>query len=745
MRKLMWFTIGFGAACAMGAYLYRDGFWVLLIPSVIVMAAAFCLKGKWKLLRPVAAVALGLTVGVGWLFGYNAMHLHNARKMDGQIVPLTAVASDYSYETAYGAAVEGRVRLDGTQYAAILYLPRNMSVKPGDTIEGTFRLRYTPGGLENATYHRGNGVFLLAYPTGWVSISEVEQIPIRFCPAVLRKNLIGIINDCFPADTAFFARALLLGDGTDVDYETSTAFKVSGISHIIAVSGLHVSILFSVIYLFTGKRRILTALIGIPIVLLFAAVAGFCPSITRASLMQILMMLALLFDKEYDPATALSFACLVMLAVNPMVITSVSFQLSVGCMAGIFLFSGRIRAWMENFRFWRKWKGKSPKMRFRTWLCSGISVTLSAMFFTTPLVACYFGAVSLIGILTNLLTLWVITFIFYGIMAVCLLATFWQWGGAALAWLISWPIRYVLIVAKCLAGFPLAAIYTQSIYIVFWLVLCYILLLIFLCAKKRQPHVLICCGVLGLCVAMCLSWAEPLLDGRRMTVLDVGQGQCVLIQSRGENYLIDCGGDSDIAAADLAAETLLSQGVSRLDGVIVTHYDRDHAGGVAYLLSRVPADAVFLPDAESELRDAIVANCRGAEIFVHQDLQLRWGDENLTIFAPILSSSSNERGLSVLFRGENCDILITGDMNTLGERILLRKQLPKLTALVVGHHGSDSSTGEALLAATWPEYAFISVGENSYGHPHEDVLARLMAFGCKIYRTDQNGTVIFRR
>ncbi|MBQ9761836.1 MAG: DNA internalization-related competence protein ComEC/Rec2 [Oscillospiraceae bacterium] len=747
MRKLMWFTLGFGASCALGAYLFWDGFWLLLIPSVFVMGLAFWMKGKWKFLRPVAAVALGVAVGVLWLLGYDAVHLQNARKFDGKTEILTAVASDYSYETAYGSAVEGKLSLGGRAYSAVIYLPHNVSAEPGDTISGSFRLRYTPGGLENATYHRGNGVFLLAYPTGLVEVSEAERVPLRYYPAVLRKNLIQTINDTFPADTGFFARALLLGDRTDVDYVTSTSFKVSGISHIIAVSGLHVAILFSVVYLFTGKRRLLTAFIGIPVVLLFAAVAGFSPSITRASLMQILMMLALLFDKEYDPATALAFACLVMLSVNPMVITSVSFQLSVGCMAGIFLFSARIRAWLESFRFWRKWKGKSLKMRFRTWLCSGISVTLSAMFFTTPLVAYYFGAVSLVGILTNLLTLWLITFIFYGIMAVCLLAYVWQWAGTALAWGISWLIRYVLLTAKALAAFPLAAVYTKSVYIVIWLVLCYILLFLFLFAKKRQPYVLICCGIIGLCVALGLSWAEPLVDNCRMTVFDVGQGQCVLLQSGGKNYLIDCGGDSDTAAADIAAETLLSQGIAHLDGIVVTHYDRDHAGGVAYLLSRIPADGVFLPETVDEdgMMQSILEGCHGAQVMVTTDLNLAWGDSSLRIFAPVLSGSGNESGLSVLFSGENCDILITGDMSTLGERLLLRKQLPELTALVVGHHGSDSSTGEALLAATTPEYAFISVGENSYGHPDPEVLERLRAIDCKICRTDQNGTIIFRR
>lgn len=749
MRRLMWCTIGFGAACALGAYFYWEQIWIVAVVAAVLCIAAFFLKQKIRILRPVAAVLLGIALGVGCFLCYDVFYLFDARALDGQTVQIKATASDFSYATDYGCVVEGKIELGGKRYAALIYLDEETELLPGDKIEGSFRLRSTSGGEEAATYHRGNGIAVLAYPKSEIVYDHGQEMPFRYYPAVLRHKLIEIIEDHFPEDTAFFAKALLLGDRSDVSYETNTAFKLSGISHIIAVSGLHVSILFSLVFLFSGRRRVLTALIGVPVVLLFAAVAGFTPSITRACLMQILMMMALLLDREYDPPTALSFAVLVMLLLDPMVITSASFQLSVGCMAGIFLFSGRIKTWIESFSFWRGWKGKSVHVRLRQWLSGGVSVTLSAMFFTTPLVAYYFGAVSLVGIVTNLLTLWVVTFIFYGIMAVCLMSFLWKGAAAVVAWSISWPIRYVLTVSGWLASFPLAAVYTCSIYIVSWLVLCYVLVMIFLFGRKRQPHVLICCAVLGLCIALGLSWAEPLLDDSRMTVLDVGQGQCILLQADGKSYLVDCGGDSDTGTADLAAETLLSQGISHLDGLIVTHYDRDHAGGVANLLSRVPADAVFLPDTvdPDETLAQILQYCVGAEVFVRQDLELSWEDDRLTVYAPILSTSSNESGLSVLFRDENCDILITGDLSALGEQLLLKqKQIPELTALVVGHHGSKSSTGEALLAETSPEYAFISVGaDNPYGHPSDEVLERLLAYGCTVYRTDENGTIIFRR
>ncbi len=738
MRKLMWFTLGFGFALALGGYFLPLGLWT----GLLCFLAAVVLWFAVKRLRCCALVLLGIALGAMWFQGYDTLYMDTARKLDGQTVTLEAVATDYSYDTDYGIGVDARLYIDGKHYDLRLYLNDAEPLKPGDRILGGYRLRFT-NDPEDTTYHRGNGVLLLGYPRGEVATQPCEEVPLRYYPAVLRQKLIATIENVFPSDTGFFAKALLLGDRTDMDYETNTAFKVSGISHIIAVSGLHVSILFSLVYLIAGKRRLWTALLGIPTILLFAAVAGFTPSITRACLMQILMMLALLMKKEYDPPTALSMAALVMLVLQPMVITSASFHLSVGCMAGIFLFYAPIKGWLEGLTPWKAWKGKSLKMRLKGWLCSDIAVTLAAQFFTTPLVAYYFGTVSLVGVLTNLLTLWAVSYAFYGIVLVCLLSLFWSWGAGAVAWLISWLIRYVLLCAKVLAKFPLAAVYTRSVYIVIWAVICYVLILLFLCFRKRQPHVLIlCCGI-GLCVALCLSWIEPALDEFRMTVLDVGQGQCILLQADGKNYLIDCGGDSDTESADIAAETLLSQGIARLDGIIVTHFDRDHAGGVTNLLSRVPADAVFLPDTPDE--DGL-ATTFGKEVYVRQDMTLQWNSNSLTIFAPVMSASSNESGLSVLFRGKDCDILVTGDMGTLGETLLLHdKDIPKLTALVAGHHGSKSSTSENLLEATRPAYVFISVGENAYGHPHADVLKRLEQYGCTVYRTDEDGTIIFGR
>lgn len=733
MRKLMYFAIGFALACGLWVYVLPES-WI--IPLVIVGLACAVAGIPAKMLRRASLCGFGLSMGLLWCVGYSILYLEPARTADGTQVETAITVTDYSYETDYGSAVDGRVELEGQPYQIRVYLNAAESLEPGDTVTGTFRMRYTPGGEENATYHPGKGIFLLGYQRGEVTIGEGE---VEFSASRLAKAIKDRLRELFPEDVFPFTQALLLGDSTQLDYETETAFRVSGIRHIIAVSGLHVTILYSLLSAITFKKRYLTALISFPTLLLFAAAAGFTPSVTRACIMVALMILAQLLNKDYDSPTALAFAALVMLLVNPMVITSVSFQLSVGCVAGIQLFNAPISEWLKSKV--GETRGKSLGRRLKRWFVSSVSVSVSAMSLTTPLCAYYFGAVSLIGVVTNLLTLWVVNFIFNGLVAVCLLSLASMKLSGGIAWLLAWPIRFVLWASKLLASFPLAAVYTKSPYVTLWLVFVYVLLAVFLVSHRKKPYILLCCAVLGLCAALAASWLEPLTDDLRVTVLDVGQGQSILLQTEGKTFLVDCGGDSDADAADTVAETLLSQGVSRLDGVIITHCDADHVGGLANLLTRIGADVIFYP-ATDTLELAGENLCA-----VSDDLRLTLGSSEITIFGPIYAAEGNENSLGVLFTVEDCDILITGDRGSLGESVLLSKHdLPDVELLIAGHHGSKYSTTEALLQAVRPEYIFVSAGaDNPYGHPAQEMLDRAAVIGAAVYRTDLQGTLTFRR
>lgn len=744
MRKLMWFTMGFGLVCAFCAC-----FWViqgLILPALGFLGffGALLAGGRrFKKLKIAAILCLGCAVGLLWFQGYNSVYLSHATRLEGQLASVTARCTDYSYETDYGSAVETLLYLDGKPVRAKLYLNNHVPMEPGDVLKGVFEMHITtPEGEKESANYSGKGIFLMGYQEEDAELIKVSSTPFWVYPAIWRQNLKDLINSAFPEDVAGFARALLLGDRTGIDYETNTALKVSGIMHVVAVSGLHVAILFTLIYMLCLKRRFLVALIGIPTMVIFAAVAGFSPSVTRAAIMMILMMVAMLIDRDYDGPTELAFACLVMLMVNPLVITSASFQLSVSSVVGIFLFRDKIQDWL--CRLW----SKDKYQKIKKWITTSVALTVSAMTLTTPLVAYYYGTISLVSVLTNVLVLWVISFVFYGIMLVCLMGLIAPGVASAISWIIAWPIRYVLVVSKYFASIPLAAVYTRSVYIVLWLVFCYCLLVVFLLIRKRRPKVLLCCMVLGLCLAIMASWAELATDDCRMTTLNVGQGQCIVLQSEGKTYLVDCGGTYDEDAADLAAETLLSQGISRIDGLILTHYDRDHTGGVPYLLTRIDCDALFVPMAEDEkgVLEMIEPLVDGDTIFIDRDMMLTYGDTELRIFGPVTMDSDNDSCLAVLFQSADCDILITGDRSTSGEWVLTKTaDLPELDILVAGHHGSKHSTGAELLEVTKPKIAVISVGRNSYGHPAPELLTRLEEVGALVYRTDIHGNIILRR
>ena len=750
MLILVFFTIGFCIACALLGYFYISWLWIVAIAALFLAILLFIASKGRLWIRAIAIILLGCSIGGGWSQLYSSLYLAPAAKLDMQNQNLTITVTDYSYETNYGIASDGLVYLDHKPYFVKFYLDRREALEPGTVVSGNFSFRLTTGaGKKDPTYHRSEGKFLLLYDNGNITIADADKTPWYCYPAVWRNKLLISIEQLFPEDTVGFAQALILGERVNLDYETQTSLKVSGIQHVVAVSGLHVSILFGLLNVLTFRKRYINMFVSVPLLIIFAAIVGFTPSVTRACIMQILMIIAEIAFKDYDPPSALAFSVLVMLFGNPLAITSVSLQLSAGCVIGIILFYERIKSWIQSRKWYGSAEGKGIIPKLKRWSTASVSVTVSAMIITTPLVAYYFGTVSLISVFTNLLALWCISFIFYGIIACCALSTI-SFGIAGFAaQIMAWPIRYVLMVSKLCAKVPFAAVYTKSVYIVIWLVICYVLLIVFLFQKKKHPIVMFSCCTLLLIAAVTVSWMEPRLYSTYATFLDVGQGQCIILQSGGHTFLVDCGGSRDTEAADAAAETLLSRGVTRVDGIILTHYDRDHAGGVVYLLSRIRADNIYLPymadkgDISVQLSEMV-----GEEgISIHKDLDVLFSTGKLRIFAPDAYDLGNESGICVLFQTENCDILITGDKGEMGEMLLLHQRvLPELEVLVAGHHGSAGSTSDRLLSKTKPETVVISVGENNpYGHPAESVLSRLLAAGCEVLRTDLDGTIIYRR
>ena len=750
MRKLLWFTVGFAALTFGTGYIQE---WLCLPLSILFVLTAvfFCLfHRRHKALAVAALIFLGCGAGMLRVWDHTANVLSAVRRYDGTEQSVCIEITDFGDQTDYGTTTLGELQLDGEVYSVCVYLSDNTRLYPGYTVSGTMKLYATAGGgLKEAVYHSSEGVYLTAYDGEDTVIRTGKGDGRKYAAVFLRNEILQTINKFFPEDTGAFAGALLLGESDGLSYGEDSAYRISGIRHVVAVSGLHVSILFSVIYAFSWKNRFLTAAIGIPILILFAAVAGFTPSVVRACVMQMLMIISLLFKREYDPPTALAFAVLVILVINPMTVMSVGFQLSVSCCIGILLFSQKIYNRLIGGKLKKHILGKSLKARCLRWSMASVSVSLSTMITTTPLCAIYFGAVSLVGVLTNLLTMWLISFIFYMIMAVCILGTIYAPIAYGVAAAVSWAVRYVQLVADVLSGFPMAAVYTKSTYIVIWLLFSYGLLAFTLFTGRLRIKTCCAAVVCALLLSVWNSWLEPNLGSCQMTVIDVGQGQSVLLTWEDKSYLVDCGGDSDKYAANTVQQTLASMGIFYLDGLILTHYDRDHAGGVLMLLERVPANKLYLPKIQDSgsIKEQLEQNYASIIQWVEEDTVFTDGEGVLTLFPGNDPESENESSMCVLFQRENCDILIAGDRGAEGETALMeRTQLPKLELLVVGHHGSNTSSSMAFLLATMPETAVVSTGQtNRYQRPSKQILSRFEAIDCPVFSTASSGTITFRR
>lgn len=716
MRKLAIFSAAFALAAAIFVYLLSDARVIWIAGACLALSVLGRLLG----LKRVAIAGLGISVGFLWSLCYQQIWLKDAILLDERDEIVTVRVSQLPYETNYGAAAHCRM----DRYEAILYGDDSLlSVQPGDTVLCRVQIETQNDSL----YLRSDGIILCLYADGELSITEGSPN----VPEYIRLWLQSRIDMLYEGEAAGLVKALLTGDRSGLSYETTNELSVVGLSHAVAVSGMHVSILLTMVAMLCGYQPRLMALLGIPVTILFALMTGASPSVCRAAVMQILLLAAPLVRRERDNATTLGAAALILLVQNPWCIASVSFQLSFAAVAGLMLFSGRMQR-----RILRLKKKPGKVLRF---IASGVSATLGATLPTLPLTIFYFGMVSVVAPLTNLLSLWAVTGVFTFGLSSCLI-------GPVVAWVAAMLSEYVLALSGFMASFPYAAAYLQNIPLMIWAVMLYFLLAAFLLFDRMPVRWIMCCMTAGFLACIVSAHLQFSLQPWRLTVLDVGQGQCLVLQIGSYTAIIDCGGSDPQEAGEEAARFLHSAGMTHADALILTHYDEDHAGGAVQFLRRVHTDAVYLPVTEDAQQIAKSIEETAEEIhYVTSVVEIELPNGKLTLFPPISQENDNNGGVCVLATAEEYDILITGDLDAGAESLLIANwDLPDVELLLAGHHGARTSTSGALLLTVRPETVAISVGaDNSYGHPHEETLARIRQIGAEIYRTDQMGNLYF--
>ena len=680
MRVLAIFCAAFAFGTALAQYLLSAR-WALILCGVFASAAlimGFCgcaVKcGAW------AKRAFLCALGLCFALGYNTLYAHFIKAPNDALLGTQDTVEvellGYAEETSHGAKVTVKILNRGLPGRAIYYGDADlMDLEPGAhvTAEALFNSATDPTGkglhLRNFT---AKGVYILLYQRGEPSYDEANAGAMRYLPQRIARKLGETIKQSYGEREGAFLRALLLGDKKYLDEEDASNLAEVGLSHVMAVSGLHCCFLASLIgALMGGRQRKLRCAVSIPLLFLYAFVTGLTPSILRACIMISMGMIAPLLGRDNDPPTSISFALLLILLKNPFAIASISLQLSFSAVAGIIFLTPKLVALA---------RGKHKLLRAAM---LSFSTTLGAMAFSTPLACYYFGTLSIVSLLSNLLCLWLVSIVF------------------ALA--KRGKYRYFAAVGL-------------------------VALSLFAAARVNALHYER--GGLNV-VALDVGQGE--------SVLLISEGHAALVDCGSKNSYIDAGA--------IAADYLRSAGATLDSVVLTHYHEDHANGLAALFARMSASTIYLADiDAGEGDRAGVeaLAERYGVEIhYVTEVTEVKNGSSTMNIYPPVGEEGANELGLTILCSLGNFDTLITGDMDAKTETKLVETyDLPDIEVLLVGHHGSKYSTGTTLLESVTPEVGVISVGDNRYGHPTEEALLRLTDAGMTVYRTDMQGNIL---
>jgi competence protein ComEC len=739
VRKLAWAATGFAAAVFLAEY-------VLPLEGLLYSAAAlFLVWGLgflWKKYRWQRGLCLGFAVlGLLAWRGHYLRHVQPCEALVGQTITVTVRATDYASDRGSYTTLPVRV-MDGapTERGVLFFYGETPAdVEPGDILSVTVVVKspkcsYTAQGQNFLANAQEAGQHLGTWAYRWL-----------YTPQRLAQWVKNQCDRLFSGQQAAFMKALLTGDTVDLKNQEPLYGNMNraGVLHIVAISGMHLAVLVALAQLLLGCSR-RTSLLCLPMLVVFTLMAGCRASVVRAAVMQVFVLLAPWFDRENDPVTSLMGALLLLLGINPMAVAGVGLQLSFACMAGYALVLHPVKAWTV-----RHLPVGNVVVDF---VVDNAVCTLCATVFSLPLAAYYFGTISLLTVAANLLTLPVVEVCFAGGYILCVLGALLPPVGVVGSWVLGWLLSWCSGVYGVVASVPFACLYTVKTGAVVWLVGLYALAGLWLWAKRRNfplsGWVVVEIGTIGLCLVLLTDGVTLTASQGELSVLDVGQGQCVALTDGSAAVLIDCGGSGTDNAGDVAADYLLASGKSRVNVLILTHLHADHTNGVERLLSRMAVDYLVLPAGTEDEQDVLDTITQAAQeqgtvvVTLAQPCQVQAGNMTLELYLPNAGSDINERGIVVLAQEQDTTALIMGDGGTAAEWELLSQNLvPDVDILVVGHHGSKTASGALFLQQAQAETAIVSVGYNNYGLPAEEILQRLEEYCLQVLRTDQAGTV----
>ena len=598
----------------------------------------------------------------------------------------------------------------------------------------------------------------------------------------IRSILKQTYQKFLPEEDAGILCAMLLGDKSSLPQETKELYQKNGIAHILAISGLHISMIGLFLYKFLKKIYIPNE-INIPCTILFlfsyAQMTGFSVSTNRATIMLTISLCAILLGRTYDFITAICLSGTIILLQNPYQLVNCGFLLSFGAVLGISVVypiikkcifpseekNRKVNKTVESIRIvlfhWtkkekelaehKKWRS-GKKIIYK--LVDAFLISLSVNLITLPILLYFYYDFPIYSIFLNLLILPFVSLL----IALAVLLAFIGMFSEFFAMFFAGGIHAIFVFYEKVCNLTISlpnSIITIGKPQIEQLVIYYglIFLAIFIynvIPKLTLPIMLICC----------LSIFVPTPSNNlSITVMDVGQGDGILLRNEtGTTYFID-GGSTDIKNLGQYRITpcLKAKGISYIDYALVTHMDQDHISGLMELLEKqeepgvIQIGTLILPD--TDLKDD--AFLKMVKLAMKKNINVTYlkkgdkiidGELSLSCLHPYKGFNTTERNVysMVLYmKYHSFSMLFTGDVEKEGEEALIaNKEVPKCDIYKVAHHGSQYTNSDSLLDRLQPHYAIVSAGEgNRYRHPHKEVLQRLASRKCPCFSTIDHGAI----
>lgn len=580
------------------------------------------------------------------------------------------------------------------------------------------------GEFDARLYYKTLGYDLALYSAEVLAESGVYSRYGEFLYGIKRR-LEGALEMALDEEDAGIMKAILLGNKSGMAAEAKELYRRSGIYHIFAISGLHITIIGMSLYRFLRKARLPVGVaIGLSVFVMFSygRMTGMSASAVRAVIMFAVKLLAGFFHRSYDMLTALALAAVLILMEQPLYILHTGFLLSFSAIVGICFFSNTVLVHLPIFLC------VYYEFPIYSYLINLVIIPVMPVLMCSG-IFCMFCAILPIGRVGMLLAY------FFGGVCHIILKAF------ELLSVFSLKLPF----AQWVTGRPDG-----------WRVVCYCAVLIFIATAGKR---LVASVKAPLVIAAVVLLASNTAGALRISFLDVGQGDCIYIEtSDRRHYLIDAGSSSENGIAQYTLEPFLKyEGVSSLDAVFVTHLDSDHTSGVIGLLEEsggieierlVIAGAAIRDEAYYELLE--LCRTEGVPLMAAKagDMYALGNETRLEVLHPSADYETQSRNAySLIMRLEYQDFsaLFTGDAEADGEQRAaeyLAQSGKGVDIYKVTHHGSRYSNTQALLEAASPKLSVISCAEdNSYGHPHAEVIEALNDIGSKILITKDTGEI----